>query len=89
MPIAKVILDVLKPRELPLTGLVEKLCQLEGVETVSADVIEVDAMTETIKLTIEGSAIDLERVADELDSVGCALRSVDTVVARSFKSAQR
>lgn len=54
MPIAKIVLDVLKPRELPLTSLVERLCQLEGVEAVSADVIEVDAMTETLKLTVEG-----------------------------------
>jgi len=89
MPIAKIVLDVLKPRELPLTGLVERLCQLEGIEAVSADVLEVDAMTETLKLTVEGSAVDVERVVKELDSMGCALRSVDSVTARSLKAGKR
>jgi hypothetical protein len=89
MPIAKIVLDVLKPRELPLTSLVERLCQLEGVEAVSADVIEVDAMTETLKLTVEGIAIDVGRVARELDSMGCALRSIDSVAARRARAGGR
>lgn len=82
MPLVKVVLDVLKPRELSLADLVEKVCELEGVEVVTAEVIEVDVRTETLKLSVEGGALKIERLLELLDTLGCAVRSVDTVVAR-------
>jgi len=74
----RAVLDVLKPRELDGVELGRLLCELEGVRRVEISVIEVDARTETLKLTLEGS-IDLRKIQRLLEEHGCALRSVDVL----------
>jgi hypothetical protein len=44
----KIVLDVLKPREIPVYHLATSLAELENVQQVTVDVIEVDVKTETV-----------------------------------------
>ena len=80
--ITRVVFDVLKPRELDSIELARSLCELNGVESVNLIVREVDVRTETIRLVVEGPNIDIDDVLERLDEIGCAVRSIDSVVAK-------
>jgi len=84
--LTKVVLDVLKPRELSLPDLARAICEEAGTERVSADIVEVDVRTETVKLTVEGYSIDMDLLLGKLEELGCAVRSIDSVTARRVSS---
>ncbi len=82
--IKRLVLDVLKPREVSLSDLSMKLCEIEGVDRVNIVVTEVDAKTETLKATLVGEAVPYELVCKLFQDNGCAVRSVDEIeVGRS------
>ena len=82
--LVRVVLDVLKPRELDTAELARAICELEGVSQAMADVVEVDVRTETIKFTVEGDELNLKLVLKELEERGCAVRSVDSIVVKRY-----
>jgi len=84
MPVSltRVVLDVLKPRELGLPDLVKAVCEEAGARQVSADIVEVDVRTETVKMIVEGDDLDLKLLLEKLEEFGCAVRSIDSVTAR-------
>ena len=77
----KVVLDVLKPRDVSIVELGKSLGVLDGVREVSIIVTEVDVKTETIKIVITGEKLCYEDINEELNNNGCAIRSVDELVA--------
>ena len=77
--IKRLVLDVLKPREVSLSDLSTRLCEIEGVDRVSIVVTEVDAKTETLKATLTGEAVPYELVCKIFQDNGCAVRSVDEI----------
>uniref|UniRef100_A0A7C3WLU9 DUF211 domain-containing protein n=1 Tax=Thermofilum pendens TaxID=2269 RepID=A0A7C3WLU9_THEPE len=83
MPVSltRVVLDVLKPRELGLSELVKAVCEEVGAGQVSADIVEVDVKTETVKMTVEGEDLDLDLLLEKLEELGCAVRSIDSITA--------
>jgi len=58
-----------------------KLGTLEGVSGVNCSLEEVDQETESIKITIEGTAIDFEMVEQTISESGAVIHSVDSVSA--------
>jgi hypothetical protein len=78
----KIVLDVLKPREIPVYHLATSLAELENVQLVTVDVIEVDVKTETVKLTVEGTNLDINDVLRHLEETGCSVRSIDSVAVK-------
>lgn len=80
--VVKVVLDVLKPRELPLPRLAASICEHSGASQVTADIVEVDVKTETVKLIVEGEALDLDLLYQALEEYGCAVRSTDSITVR-------
>lgn len=79
--ITRVVIDAMKPRELPLIDLASALCLVDGVDEVHIIVSEVDVKTETMKITVAGNSIDCDELYKTLEDYGCALRSTDEVVA--------
>lgn len=79
----RMVLDVLKPHEPSILKLTEEIGKLEGVRKVTVRVIEVDANTETIKLTIEGSNLNFEKLKDCIKNMGAVIHSVDEVTLES------
>jgi hypothetical protein len=79
--ITRIVIDAMKPKELPLIDLASVLCLVDGVDQVHITVSEVDARTETMKIIIVGNNIDCDELYKMLENHGCALRSTDEVVA--------
>jgi len=75
----RLVVDSLKPRESSIVDLSRTLCEVNGVEEIDINVIEVDAKTETIKLTIRGTNIDYDGIGKSLNDHGATIRSIDEI----------
>jgi len=74
-------LDVLKPHEPSIIEVAKRLSSLDGVSGVNISLEEVDAQTDSIKITIEGSNIDYKQVKKEINICGASIHSIDGVSA--------
>lgn len=79
--IKRVVLDVLKPHNPSIIEMTRKLADLKGVSGVNCTLDEVDQETESVKITMEGHAIDIEAVKAAITGFGAVIHSVDNVVA--------
>ena len=79
--IKRIILDVLKPHAPSIIEVAQRLSSLEGVSGVNISLEEVDAETDSIKITIEGTNIDYELVKKEIVECGAVIHSIDGVSA--------
>lgn len=77
--IKRLVIDSLKPRETTIVDLSRALASSKGVDEVDITVTEVDARTETTKLTIRGSDIDYEGVLKVMREHSATIRSVDEI----------
>jgi len=77
----RLVLDCLKPHKPLLPELAIRLSELPGVTGVNISLVEVDANTESIKVTIEGPSIDYSLVRDTLKKYSTVVHSIDQVVA--------
>lgn len=81
MAIRRLVIDVLIPHEPSEINYAEKLSELDGVEGVTVHVLEVDAKTKTVEITIEGGALSFEDIKDVINRLGGSIHSVDRVSA--------
>ena len=79
--IKRVILDVLKPHKPSILVLAEKISGIDGISGVNISLEEVDAETDSVKITIEGKDIDVEKVKCQITECGGAIHSIDGVSA--------
>ncbi len=77
----RLVLDVLKPHKPSLVELAQRLSSLKGIDGVNCSLDEVDQETETVKVTIEGTAIAYDSVEAVLRELGAVVHSVDEVAA--------
>lgn len=81
-PIRRILLDILKPIKGPsVVDVAKAIASLPGVEGVNITVKEIDVDTITLSLTVEGSDIDFDMLRNKLEELGCAIHSIDQVVA--------
>ena len=79
--IKRIILDVLKPHAPSIIEVAERLGGLEGISGVNISLEEVDAETDSVKITIEGSSIDYKAVKSAISECGAVIHSIDGVSA--------
>ena len=79
--IKRIILDVLKPHAPSIIEIAERLGGLDGIAGVNISLEEVDAETDSIKITIEGNNIDYTSVKKEIQECGAVIHSIDGVSA--------
>ena len=79
--IKRLILDVLKPHNPSIIDVAERLGALEGVAGVNISLEEVDAETDSVKITIEGSNISYDKVKNVISDCGAVIHSIDGVSA--------
>jgi hypothetical protein len=79
--IKRIVLDVLKPHRPSLIEMSQRLSTLRGVDGVSCSLEEVDQETESVKVTIEGTAVNYEGVEGALRELGAVIHSVDLVAS--------
>ncbi len=77
--VKRLLLDILKPRELSIIELSKALCSIKGIDHVEVIVSEVDSKTETIKVTIKGSQIEYESVSKVIEKYGVSLKGIDEI----------
>jgi hypothetical protein len=81
--VKRVLMDVLKPRELSIVELAKALGAVDEKGEVEIIVSEVDSKTETLKVTIRGANIDYVLVSKIMDQYGVSIRGIDEInVAR-------
>lgn len=83
MPVRRIILDVLVPRDPDVLVYAARLSELEGVDGVNIAVIEQDDRTRTVEVAIEGEDIPFDAVSATIDQIGGSVHSVDQVSAGS------
>ena len=79
--IRRLVLDVLKPHNPPTPFFAKALASMDGVDGVNISLVEVDAETETVKITIEGTDLDFEKIKARIEDLGAKIHSIDQVVA--------
>ena len=79
--IRRLVLDVLKPHNPSILEMVKRISALKGVEGVTCSLEEVDQETESVKVVIEGTQVDFDKVSDTIRQVGGVIHSVDSVSA--------
>ena len=77
--IKMMVLDVLKPRTSSLPLFAKFLAELERVERVEVTLVEIDAMTDSLKVVLCGSGIDYDALREHIGRDGAVIHSVDLV----------
>lgn len=81
-PLRRLVLDVLKPIKGPsIVDVARELASLRGVTGVNITVKEIDVETITLSITVQGDNIDFDTFRERLEELGCAIHSIDQVVA--------
>jgi hypothetical protein len=79
-PIRRVVVDLLKPHEPRIVEFAREIADSDGVEAVNATLIEIDEKVQNLKLTLEGSDIDFDRLEKEITDLGGSVHSIDEIV---------
>ncbi len=85
--LTRIILDVLKPHEPSIDMLAIELVKLEGANVTGVNITldEVDVKTQSIKMIIEGLSLNYPLIRRKLESLNCAIHSLDQVIAGETK----
>lgn len=81
--VKRIVLDVLKPHQPNALEFSRTIAEAGADYRVCLTVNEVDENTETLRIDIEGSAIDFELVQSAITSMGGSLHSIDEVEVRN------
>ena len=73
-------LDVLKPHQPSIDLVARTIMEIEGTTKVRIKVDELDQKTTSLHIKIEGINLSLDKIVEVLNSMNCALHSVDEVV---------
>mgnify|MGYP001253019494 FL=1 len=77
--VKKIVIDALKPRDTPVLNLAKALCDISGIDEVDLTVVEVDAKTETVKLTLHGNNVDYDNISKVISDHSSTIRSIDEI----------
>ncbi|WIV68514.1 DUF211 domain-containing protein [Natrialbaceae archaeon AArc-T1-2] len=77
--IRRLVLDVLKPHDPGTVAFTEGIGELEGIEGVTATLVEIDENVRTLRVTLEGEALDVDAIEDRITDLGGSVHSVDEV----------
>ncbi|WP_435346726.1 DUF211 domain-containing protein [Haloarchaeobius sp. HRN-SO-5] len=78
-PVRRLVIDVLKPHEPPLVTFTQQLTDVDGIDGVTASLLELDQQVQNVKLTFEGASLEYETIREEVESLGATVHSVDEV----------
>ena len=79
--IKRLVMDVMKPRDLSLVELADALATVDSVHGVNINLVEIDKDTENIKVTIAGDNLNHEEIIKTLETHGAVMHSLDEVVS--------
>ena len=79
---SRLVLDFLKLQDPPLHQFAIQLGSIPNVDDVKVSVVEIDQITESVKVTVEGRNIDLDSVQTIMKDHGATIHSIDEVVVK-------
>lgn len=82
-PIKRLVVDVLKPHEPPLVEFAQRVSEVDGVDGVTASLIELDREVQNVKLTVAGESLDVDDTEARIETLGGSVHSVDQVACGS------
>ena len=77
--VKRLVLDVLKPHDPPIYDLATKIASCRGVGDVDVTLAEIDQDTESVKVSIDGTDIDIETIKKCVEDLGASVHSFDEV----------
>lgn len=75
--IKRLVLDVMKPHKPGLIEVGSEISSLSGVDGCNIALIEIDKSVENVKITIEGSDINYDKIEALLEDNGATIHSID------------
>jgi uncharacterized protein len=78
--IIHLVLDVLKPHQPPLPEFATFVGELPGLTKVDISVVKMDAKNESLRIIVDGTAIDYEELRGHMARQGAVIHSVDKVI---------
>ena len=81
--LTKILLDVLKPHEPGVVEFASAIAEQGNDYHVELTVIEMDDKTETLRVIVEGSDVQLEPIVTTITNMGGSLHSIDGVDVKS------
>ena len=78
--IKTLVLDVLKPHSPSLPEFASYLAEFEGLTRVDITLVEMDERTESLKVVLNGTAINYDALKEYMGKQGAVIHSVDHVV---------
>ena len=82
MKIKKLSIDVRKPAELKTSSLLEVFGKAKSkINKVQIDSYELERKTESLKIILEGDAVDIDEIHALITQYGGVLQNVDSITA--------
>ena len=75
----RLVLDVLKPHEPRIVPFTKSISEIEGVDGVTASLMEIDEDVRTVRIAVEGEDLDLETIEAAVSDLGGSVHSIDQV----------
>lgn len=83
----RIVLDILKPHHPDALELARSVAACGDDYRVQLTVIEMDEKTETLRVVVEGTDIDMDRLREAIVVIGASLHSIDEVEVRAARDA--
>ena len=77
--VTKLVLDILKPHQPNALEFAQTLAAVGSGYRVHLTVLEVDENTDTLRVVLEGKALDFDAIQAKIDKMGGSLHSIDEV----------
>ena len=74
-------LDVLKPSDLPTVDLMKELEKSNGVTKIDITLVEFERNTDTLKVGIEGTGLNIDEITKCIASFGGVIQNIEHIVA--------
>jgi len=81
--IKQLLLDVLKPHQPDIVELSRAIANVDGVSKVTIEIVEMDQDTESVRIEVLGSNINIQKLLRRIREMGASVHSIDSVTAES------
>jgi hypothetical protein len=82
--IKQLTLDILKPHYPSIVELTKMIvAKVDGINKVITEMVEIDQDTESIKMQVFGTDVNIQKLVEVLKDLGASLHSIDEVIVEN------
>lgn len=78
-PLRRLVVDVLKPHEPTVVEFTRTMGDVDGVDGVTASLVELDKEVQNLKLTFAGEDLEVNDLEGAIEDLGGTVHSIDLV----------